>query len=177
MRGPSPLTPGERELIAAYVSGVNSCRYCFGSRSSVAKGFGIPESVFAILMDDLDLAPIDARLKPLLRYVRKLTETPSRMTRADADAVYQAGWHDEALLHAVAVCAYCRRHGHCRERGRICKGRASVDRPRLRHVPRRCWPLGRENLFGFGNRTVRQSREIETWHIMGERDAILTLAP
>jgi len=35
MRGPSPLTPGQRELIAAFVSGVNSCRYCHGAHSTL----------------------------------------------------------------------------------------------------------------------------------------------
>ena len=106
MRGPSPLTSGDRELIAAYVSGINSCRYCFGSHSLVARGFGIDEPVFEALMRDLDHAPVSARLKPILRYVRKLTETPSKMTTADADAVYAEGWNDESLVHAVAVCAY-----------------------------------------------------------------------
>ena len=28
MRGPLPFTVGERELIAAYVSGLNDCQYC-----------------------------------------------------------------------------------------------------------------------------------------------------
>ena len=28
MRGPSPFTQGQRELIAAYVSGLNACTYC-----------------------------------------------------------------------------------------------------------------------------------------------------
>jgi uncharacterized peroxidase-related enzyme len=106
MRGPSPLTPGERELIAAFVSGVNSCRYCHGSHSLVARAFGVDEAIFAKSLDNIDSAPVDARLKPILRYVRKLTETPSRMTSADAAAVYDAGWNDEALLHAIAVCAY-----------------------------------------------------------------------
>jgi uncharacterized peroxidase-related enzyme len=106
MRGPSPLTPGERELIAAFVSSVNSCRFCFGAHSRVARAFGVDEDVIATLIDNIELASIDARLKPILRYVRKLTETPSRMTEADASAVYEAGWNDEALLHAIAVCAY-----------------------------------------------------------------------
>ena len=57
-------------------------------------------------LDDLEVAPVGTRLKPILRYVRKLTETPNRMTAADAAAVYDAGWSDEALLHAIAVCAY-----------------------------------------------------------------------
>jgi alkylhydroperoxidase family enzyme len=30
LRGPSPLSEGERELIAAYVSGLNACHYCHG---------------------------------------------------------------------------------------------------------------------------------------------------
>lgn len=106
MRGKSPLTPGERELIAAYVSGLNSCRFCFGAHSLVAHGFGIEPSVFSDLMTDLDRAPVDARLKPILRYVQKLTQTPARMTSADAAAVYSADWSDEALFHAVAICAY-----------------------------------------------------------------------
>jgi uncharacterized peroxidase-related enzyme len=106
MRGPSPFTPGERELIAAYVSGVNSCRYCFGVHSRVAAGFGVDPKVFAGLMDDLQGATIDERMKPVLRYVRKLTETPTRMTPQDAAAVYDAGWDDTALVHAIAVCAY-----------------------------------------------------------------------
>src|SRR5712691_8061584 len=106
MRGPSPLTPGQRELIAAFVSGVNSCRYCHGAHSLVARAFGVDEAVLAASLDDIDIATVDARLKPILRYVRKLTEAPSRMTAADAAAVYDAGWSDEALLHAIAVCAY-----------------------------------------------------------------------
>lgn len=44
-------------------------------------------------------------LKPIFRYVRKLTETPSRMTQADAAAVYAAGWEEKALYDAVSVCA------------------------------------------------------------------------
>jgi uncharacterized protein YciW len=62
--------------------------------------------VLVASLDNIDIASVDARLKPILRYVRKLTETPSRMTVADAAAVYDAGWDDEALLHAIAVCAY-----------------------------------------------------------------------
>src|SRR5690348_12035888 len=36
LRGPSTLTRGERELIAAYVSALNECRYCTASHSATA---------------------------------------------------------------------------------------------------------------------------------------------
>ena len=106
LRGPSPLTAAERELIGAYTSGVNACDYCFRSHRATAANFGIDENLLEAMVDDLDEAPIDDKLKPLLRYVRKLTATPAKMTASDAQAVYDAGWDDEALFHATAVCAY-----------------------------------------------------------------------
>jgi putative sigma-54 modulation protein len=42
------------------------------------------------LIDKLETAALEPRFKPLLRYVRKLTETPTRMTAQDAAAVYDA---------------------------------------------------------------------------------------
>ena len=93
-------------LFRSFVSGVNSCRFCYGAHSRVARAFGVDEAVLITALDDLEHASVDVRLKPILRYVRKLTETPTRMTDADAIPVYEAGWNDEALFHAIAVCAY-----------------------------------------------------------------------
>ena len=36
LRGPSTLTRGERELIGAYVSALNDCRYCSSSHAAWA---------------------------------------------------------------------------------------------------------------------------------------------
>jgi uncharacterized peroxidase-related enzyme len=105
MRGASPFTPGERELIAAYVSGVNACNYCHGVHTVTAEAFGLEPGVLTAALADLDTAPIDAKLKPVLAYVGKLTRTPSTMVEADAKAVFAAGWPERALHDAVLVCA------------------------------------------------------------------------
>ncbi len=105
LRGPSPFTEGERELIAAYVSGLNACVYCHGVHTATAETYGIAEGVLTHLLDDLDGAPVDDRMKPILAYVRKLTLTPSRMTPTDAATVFAAGWTEKALHDAVSVCA------------------------------------------------------------------------
>ena len=105
MRDHSPLTVAERELIAAYVSGLNACTYCYGSHVIAAGAFGVDESVFAGLLRDIETSGVDQRLKPILRYVAKLTHAPSRMTLEDAAAVYEAGWDEQALFDAVSVCA------------------------------------------------------------------------
>ncbi|AGM04438.1 carboxymuconolactone decarboxylase family protein [Amycolatopsis keratiniphila] len=105
MRAPSAFGAGERELIAAYVSGVNDCRYCHGVHTVTAEAFGVPEGLLAAALADLDSSPVDDRMKPVLAYVGKLTRTPARMTDADAEAVYAAGWDETALHDAVLVCA------------------------------------------------------------------------
>jgi uncharacterized peroxidase-related enzyme len=104
LRGPSPLTVAERELIAAYVSGLNACRYCHGVHAATAQAFGISEGTLDALLDDVGTAPVAERLKPLLSYARKLTLTPSKITPGDAEALLAAGWEEQALHDAVAIC-------------------------------------------------------------------------
>jgi uncharacterized peroxidase-related enzyme len=105
LRGESPFSDTERELIAAYVSGLNRCRYCHRVHTATAEALGVPQGVVKNLLEGIDTAPVDERMKPVLRYVAKLTRTPDGMTREDAEAVYAAGWDQHALYHAVATCA------------------------------------------------------------------------
>lgn len=104
MRGPSPWSVAQRELIAAYVSGLNACAYCHGVHQATAEAFGVPEGLLAALLQDLDRAPVEESLRPVLQYVRKLTLTPDRIGQEDAGAVFAAGWDERALHDAVCVC-------------------------------------------------------------------------
>jgi alkylhydroperoxidase family enzyme len=65
----------------------------------------VPAGLLEAAVADLDSAPVSDKLKPVLAYVGKLTRTPSRMTEADAEAVFAAGWDENALHDAVLVCA------------------------------------------------------------------------
>ena len=56
-------------------------------------------------MEDIETAPVDDRLKPVFRFLNKLTLTPSRMVQGDADAVFAAGWDEKGLHDAIAVAA------------------------------------------------------------------------
>jgi uncharacterized peroxidase-related enzyme len=105
LRGDSPLTIGERELIAAYVSGLNDCRYCHGVHSQTASAFGIRLNTIRNLLSDWRQANVNPRLRPILRFVRKLTLSPTKITAADVGPIFAAGWNDRALHDAVAVCA------------------------------------------------------------------------
>lgn len=105
MRGGSPFSVAERELIAAYVSGLNACSYCHGVHAATAHQFGVSEDLLTLLLQDIERAPIDAKMKPVLRLVEKLTRMPAKVDEADARAVFEAGWNEQALHDAVAVCA------------------------------------------------------------------------
>jgi uncharacterized peroxidase-related enzyme len=126
LRDPSPLTVAERELIAAYVSGLNACEFCLGAHALAARAYGIEESVLSDLLTDVGSAPIDQRFKPLLNYVGKLTRWPSRITSADAELVYAAGWDEQALFDAIGVCALFNMMN------RIVLGAGIINDPRLR---------------------------------------------
>ncbi|NJO24311.1 MAG: peroxidase-related enzyme [Sphingomonadales bacterium] len=103
MRQPSQLSAGERELIAAYVSGLNACRYCHGVHSVTAETFGVDPALLTRMIDDLERSGLGDKWLSLMAYVRKLTLSSSRLVAADAQAVLAAGWDEQALHDAIAV--------------------------------------------------------------------------
>lgn len=105
LRGDGALSVGERELIATYVSALNACTFCAGAHRAYAEVFGIDGALIDALIEDVETAPVDERLRPLLAYVAKLNTLPSKLVQADARAVYDAGWSEAALYEAVQVCA------------------------------------------------------------------------
>lgn len=107
LRNASALMPRDKELIAAYVSGLNACQYCYGVHSETAKAFGVDEVVLEQLLADFESAALEPRLKPILAYARKLTLEPARMTQADANAIFAAGWSEAELHDAVlTICLF-----------------------------------------------------------------------
>jgi uncharacterized peroxidase-related enzyme len=105
LRGPSPFSVGERELIAAFVSGLNACGYCHGAHQVIAEVHGIDPTILDRLLTNVQDSGVEPRFVPVLEYVRKLTLTPSRVIDSDAQAVFAAGWSEEALFHAISICA------------------------------------------------------------------------
>jgi uncharacterized peroxidase-related enzyme len=106
MRGESPFSVAERELIAAFVSGLNACQFCYGAHVAGAEALGVAPRLIEDLIKDIDQAKrVNERLKPVLGFVRKLTKEPAKVAQADADAIFAAGWAEDALHDAAAICA------------------------------------------------------------------------
>ena len=105
INGPSPLSPGEREMIQAFVAGLIRCQFAYVAHTAAAVARGIAPGVVEKLVADVGSAPVSAKLKPLLALVKKLALEPTRVTQSDADAVFAAGWDEQAYHSAVAVTA------------------------------------------------------------------------
>lgn len=103
MRGKSPFTSGEKEMMAAYVSGLNACAFCHGSHKAVARQFGVESDVIEKLVEDIETAPVRDKLKPVFQYLRKLTLTPSKLLESDVYKVIEAGWKEEGLYHTILI--------------------------------------------------------------------------
>jgi uncharacterized peroxidase-related enzyme len=104
LRGNSPFTAGERELIAAYVSGLNNCNYCRAVHSQTAVALGINPQVMANAISNPQNADVDGRMRPVLAFVHKLTLSLAEIAGVDVDPIFAAGWDDRALHDAVAIC-------------------------------------------------------------------------
>jgi uncharacterized peroxidase-related enzyme len=105
LRAEGTLSIGEREMIAAYVSGRNACTFCFGAHRLYAEAFGIDEGLLDAMVADLESAPVDDRMKALLRYLDLFRTLPAQARQADLDAVLAQGWSESAVVEAVEVMA------------------------------------------------------------------------
>ena len=103
MNGPSPLSRAEREVILAFAAGSMGCDFVAIAHAEVAYVLGTEEGLVEALLEDFDSAPVDAKMRPLLAYVRKLAAAPATVAQGDVDAVLAAGWDEQALHDAAAV--------------------------------------------------------------------------
>jgi len=113
LRGDNTLSRGERELIAAQVSQLNGCQFCYNAHGTHAalqmdRGW---DAVDAILTD-LDGAPVSDRLRALLRIAAAVTAggkqvTPELVETARAVGASDVEIHD-AVLIAASFCMYNR---------------------------------------------------------------------
>ena len=107
LRGPHTLSPGERELIATFVSSQNDCRYCQTIHGAIAAHhLDGDEDLVVQVKADPQHAAISDKLKALLVIAGKTAEGGKRVTADDVARARQHGAtdleiHDTVLIAAV----------------------------------------------------------------------------
>jgi uncharacterized peroxidase-related enzyme len=105
LREPATISPGLRELIAAYTSHLNECGFCTQAHAAAAAELLGSEELVWQTLHDLERSPHDERTKALLRFTAKVTRDLPGVGQADVDKLRAAGWDDEAIYYAITTCA------------------------------------------------------------------------
>lgn len=113
LRGPGSLTPGERELIATFVSYKNNCHFCHSSHGAAAKHhLGGDQQLVDDVRNNYQEAAISPKLKALLTIAGKVRESGTKVTSGDIANAKKEGASDveihDTVLIAAAFCMYNR---------------------------------------------------------------------
>ena len=103
MNGASPFSQAERELLFAFAAGVAGSDFVCIAHSEVAYARGVKRGIVEALIEDASSAGVDDQWRPVLDLVRKLMLRPCEVSQSDVDAVFQAGWDELALNHAISI--------------------------------------------------------------------------
>src|SRR5271170_222340 len=99
MRAPAPISPGLRELIAAYTSYTNECQFCWRSHAAVAAEMLGSDELVRQVLEDVETSPLPEPEKALLRFARKITRQLPAMAEEDVRELHERGWNDEAIYY------------------------------------------------------------------------------
>lgn len=109
---PGSLTPGERELIATYVSSQNDCHFCQSSHGAAAASHLRSQETVKQVKMDFQSAEISPKLKALLTIAGKVQQGGKKVTAEDVDEARSQGATDleihDTVLIAAAFCMYNR---------------------------------------------------------------------
>ena len=106
LRGTHTLSPGERELIATYVSAQNDCRYCQTIHGAIAAHHLQDETLVAAVKGNVEHAGLSDKMRALLAIAGKTAAGGKHVTAADVARARAQGAtdleiHDTVLIAAV----------------------------------------------------------------------------
>jgi uncharacterized peroxidase-related enzyme len=106
LRGPNTLSRGEREMIAAYVSTLNECKFCASSHAAFAAA-QLPEGMDLVdkVRTNPEEAPVSAKLKALLRIAAAVKQDGRSVSTEDVAAAREAGATDLEIHDTVLIAA------------------------------------------------------------------------
>lgn len=106
LRGESPLSPAERELIATFVSAKNACTFCTQSHAAAARElFGTDRAVVDFTLSEYETAPISEKLKALLTIAGQVQTDARFVSEAQVASARLRGATDRDIHDTVLITA------------------------------------------------------------------------
>lgn len=104
--GEDPLPMLVRQQVATFVSHLNRCAYCSASHSCDIEILGGDADAIELAAVDLEAAPVDDKMRALLRFVRAMVSDPARFGAGNWEEAIGAGWDAAELESAIYVAAW-----------------------------------------------------------------------
>lgn len=106
LRGESPLSEADRELIAAYVSFRNDCMFCMKSHAAAARClYGDEKNTVDDVLKDMQQSNVSDKLKALLHIAGKVQVLGKEVKPEDIDNARKLGANDRELHDTVLIAA------------------------------------------------------------------------
>jgi uncharacterized peroxidase-related enzyme len=106
LRGPSSLTPAERELIATSVSAGNECKFCCNVHATTTRHLlGKDAKLMDQVLLDVGSAPISKKLLALLVIAEKVRQDGRTVTEEDVAIARRVGADDKAIHDTILIAA------------------------------------------------------------------------
>jgi len=106
LRGESPLSEAERELIAAYVSFRNNCMFCMKSHAAAARClYGNDEYLVDDVLKDMQQSAVSDKMKALLNIAGKVQVLGTEVKEKDIEEARKLGAKDRDIHDTVLIAA------------------------------------------------------------------------
>ncbi|QNF34662.1 peroxidase-related enzyme [Adhaeribacter swui] len=107
LRGESPLSAADRELIATYVSHLNNCMFCRNSHAAAARCLYSPEDSHHVdeVLADMQQSAVSPKLKALLHIAHKTQILGKAVLPGDIAAARDLGATDREIHDTVLIAA------------------------------------------------------------------------
>ena len=106
LRGESPLSEADRELIVAYVSHRNDCMFCMESHAAAARClYGDQKNTVDDVLKDMQRSNVSDKLKALLHIAGKVQILGREVTPQDIEAARKLGADDREIHDTVLIAA------------------------------------------------------------------------
>ena len=100
----SSLSATEQQVVLMTINRFNECRYCMSGHSKVSEMTGVDMNAINAIRDDLPIG--DFKLGALRGFTLKLVEQRGKVSQAQLNSFFAAGYSQETVLEIVAAAAY-----------------------------------------------------------------------
>jgi uncharacterized peroxidase-related enzyme len=107
LRGKSSLTEAERELIAAFVSARNDCKFCMRAHSTIAEKLFPPDQAEQVdkVINQSNLKSLSEKMQALLAIAAAVQQGGKYVTKDQIEHARRTGADDQAIHDTVLVAA------------------------------------------------------------------------